>query len=161
MTDFKIWALLGVIFICASAFAQEVRPAASALNEDSVYKSHSNKLPDVCFFPREKAFWDGYRVTNKNWEQLTDDQKTRFIAEGIEEIQRNETLFVAIPDKERLLTSMNAMVGQTEQSLPEADLRMIKILHDLIIQSAFTKELSDEKVSKTDFDSQIQTSVLK
>lgn len=148
MSDFRIWPLLSVIFICASAFAQEAKPAASALNKDSVYKNHSNKLPDVCFFPREGAFWDGYGVTNKNWEQLSDDQKTRFIAEGIEEIQRNETLFVAIPDKERLLASMNAMAGQTEQTLPEAKLEMIKILHDLIIQSAFTKELSDEKTSK-------------
>ena len=150
MTNFKKWTYLSVIFICASAFAQEVRPAATVLDKDSVYKSHSNKLPDISFFPREKAFWDGYKVTNKNWKLLTDEQKIRFVNEAIEEIKRSETLFVAIPETESLLNDMNAMVNLTEQNSPDGELKMIKILHDLLIQSRFNKEMSNDKTSEID-----------
>ena len=150
MADFGKWVLLGAIFICASASAQEMRPTASILNNDGIYKNHSNKLPDICFFPREKAFWDGYKVTSKSWKLLTDEQKIRFITEAIEEIQRNETLFVVIPAAESLLSDMNAMANVTEENTPDVELKMIKILHDLLIQPRFNKEMSVNKTSEID-----------
>lgn len=136
------------ILICASAFAQEAK--SNPLNKGTLYENHSNELPDISFFPREKAYWDGYTITSKNWKLLTEEQKLRFITEATAEIQRNETLFVKMPEKERLLSDMNAMANLTEQNSPDVGLKMIKILHDLLIQSGFNKEMSNDKTSEID-----------
>ena len=55
-----------------------------------------------------------------------------------------------MPEKERLLSDMNAMANLTEQNSPDVGLKMIKILHDLLIQSGFNKEMSNDKTSEID-----------
>ncbi len=82
----KIFIILFLLFSSSLiTFAQEPFPH----NIGTIYEYSQDDIPDVCFFPTEKARWDGYDVTIDKWGQLTDFQKVTFLREAIEEINRN------------------------------------------------------------------------
>lgn len=56
--------------------------------EGSIYHYSEDDAPEVFFFPPEKARWNGYAVTLKEWYMLTDLQKEKFISEYTEELRR-------------------------------------------------------------------------
>lgn len=53
-------------------------------NTQSDYAYDREKVPAVCFFPMDKARWDGNKLTVKDWSLLTDFQKTMFISEYVD-----------------------------------------------------------------------------
>jgi len=61
-----------------------------------IYQYHPDQMPKFLFFPKEKARWEGEKITAKEWELLTSVQKTGFITEYIEEIEKNFYISVQI-----------------------------------------------------------------
>ena len=59
-------------------------------NKGTIYEYTRDNIPGICFFPADKARWDGSKVTAKEWHMLTDFQKIMFISEYIQEKKQNE-----------------------------------------------------------------------
>ena len=79
---------MGFILCCGqSAFC--AGPAAQAdKTEGSIYAYREADIPEVFFFPKEKARWDGTKVTMREWYMLTDLQKEKFISEYLGELNK-------------------------------------------------------------------------
>lgn len=67
-------------------FGEEDR--AQIRGEDSIYAYSEDDVPEVFFFPADRARWDGSKVTLKEWYLLTDLQKEKFISEYMGEMRR-------------------------------------------------------------------------
>jgi len=104
-------------------------------NVGTIYEYSQDNIPDVCFFPVEKARWDGYKVTNNNWSQLTDFQKTMFISEAAEEIRGNERVIVDLKDSRGILVAMNKTVADIEKDGSNIEFLMIKLMHGVLKDS--------------------------
>ena len=87
----RIIAML-FIFGLLSCFGEAVfcdeAQAPSAKTEGSIYAYSDSDIPEVFFFPREKARWDGTKVTMREWYMLTDLQKEKFVSEYLGELKR-------------------------------------------------------------------------
>ena len=78
----------GLLFSCREAvFCDEIQ-APSAKTEGSIYAYSNNDVPEVFFFPKEKARWDGTKVTMREWYMLSDLQKEKFISEYLGELKK-------------------------------------------------------------------------
>lgn len=66
----------------------DTQGAPSAVVEGSIYSYREDDVPEVFFFPKEKARWDGTRVTMREWYMLTDLQKERFVSEYLGELKK-------------------------------------------------------------------------
>ena len=75
------WAMATLLLSYALLFAEEFNPFPE--NIGSSYEYSSDNIPEVCFFPLDKARWDGSKITPKEWVMLTDFQKTMFISEFV------------------------------------------------------------------------------
>lgn len=73
--------LISFLLVIPSIYAQTNEFNPFPQNTDSPYEYNSDNIPDICFFPANKARWDGSKITVKEWPMLTDFQKTMFIAE--------------------------------------------------------------------------------
>jgi len=113
----------------------QVIPNSSPQHRSSKYDYKDDDIPDVCFFPKDKARWDGYAATNWDWLGFTDYQKEMFISEGIAEIERTEHVTVAEEKKWRLLNAVNTAAGQAREEFPTIKKRAIKILLDSLKES--------------------------
>lgn len=71
------------ILITSLSFAEEASFDPFPKNKNSTYEYDDNNIPEICFFPADKARWDGSKITAKEWSMLTDFQKTIFISEYI------------------------------------------------------------------------------
>ena len=118
---------IGVLLTGCSSLPTKPNPFPK--NKSSIYQY--DNPPEICFFPTNKAKWDGYKVTNKNWEQLTDYQKSMFISEANEEIKRNEPVIIEALDTDRIIIALNGMTINMQKQIPRVELAMIKILYDL------------------------------
>jgi hypothetical protein len=91
MTIFRpFYAIAACIVLAAStltAWGAEADGRARG-PESSIYAYREDDIPEVFFFPKDKARWDGSRVTLKEWYTLTDLQKEKFISEYMEELKR-------------------------------------------------------------------------
>jgi hypothetical protein len=63
----------------SSTLAEEFNPFPE--NKGSSYEYSQDNLPTDCFFPIDKARWNGHKLLVKDWSKLTDYQKTSFISE--------------------------------------------------------------------------------
>ena len=83
-----ILVVLGLV-LCSSAivFCDEAQ-AISPKTEGSIYSYSDNDVPEVFFFPKEKARWDGEKVTMREWYMLTDLQKEKFVSEYLGELKK-------------------------------------------------------------------------
>jgi len=125
------------------------KPYSFPKNTGTNYEYGSDNIPDVCFFPVKKARWDGYKVTNKNWDQLTDFQKTMFISEAADEIQRNENVTVDLKGGWLVLISLNKGVEEAEKSSSHIEFTMIRLMHDALKESGQIKPVvSQDKFVK-------------
>ena len=123
-----VYVSLVFVLCCSTAYAEQTEFDPFPQNKGTVY-TYGDDIPDVCFFPIDKARWNGYEVTAAKWPQLTDFQKTMFISEGVEEIERNEGIKIDIKDGWKLLTAINGGIA----TLPkDFDVPMIRFLHDLL-----------------------------
>ncbi|MFA6321479.1 MAG: hypothetical protein WCY36_06465, partial [Candidatus Omnitrophota bacterium] len=79
---------LGMAFYCGSyAFCREAQSSSGKI-EGSIYSYSDNDIPEVFFFPKEKARWDGNKVTMSEWYMLTDLQKEKFVSEYMGELKK-------------------------------------------------------------------------
>ncbi|MDD5120146.1 MAG: hypothetical protein PHR84_02410 [Candidatus Omnitrophica bacterium] len=120
--------ILAAVFLlggCAS-----VRPVAKVdiIEEDYTYTEE----PEICFFPKDKAKWDGYRVTNKNWGRLTDYQKLMFIFEGSKEIEKKKAVIVSLKDTSRTLFALNYGMDMVNKENPDAAVPVIDFFYDIL-----------------------------
>ncbi len=70
------------------AFSAPSQAAAAARAEGSIYSYSADDIPEVFFFPKEKARWDGTKVTVREWYLLTDLQKEKFVSEYLGEVKK-------------------------------------------------------------------------
>ena len=123
----KLLSVLLILLIATPSFAEDFDPFPQ--NRGTIY-DYGDDIPDVCFFPIDKARWNGYDVKTSNWSQLTDYQKIKFIEEGAEAIERNEGVKVDIGDGWGVLVAINGGVA----TLPkDFNAHMIKFLRDLLM----------------------------
>ena len=78
--------IIMLAFYSAGVSAEEQYNAPGP--EGSIYSYDENDMPEVFFFPKDKARWDGSKVTMKEWYLLTDLQKQRFITEYMEKLKK-------------------------------------------------------------------------
>ena len=119
--------LVLVFLICGCATTGH-QDKAKVSAEDYSYTDE----PDICFFPRESAKWDGYEVNNKNWNKLTDFQKLMFIFEGSKEIERQKNVTVNIKDTNRALVALNFGLDKINQENPGVTVPVIDFLYDIL-----------------------------
>jgi len=117
-------------WLCGVAGADGADPFP--LNRGTIYEYSDDNIPDICFFPAEKAKWDGYKVMAADWKKLTDFQKEAFISEAAEEIERNEDVTVDIKDGWKVLIAMNEGIKALEKDAPGVakDQTMLRFLYD-------------------------------
>lgn len=147
---------IGVFLSGCSSFS--TKPYPFPKNIGSSYEYDSNNIPDVCFFPVEKARWDGYKVTNKNWNQLTDFQKTMFISEAADEIQRNEKVTVDLKGGWLVLSSLNKGVEEAGNSPSHLEFPMIRLMHDALKESGQIKPVNSQDKSVKDNSGNVRVS---
>ena len=112
---------------------------ANPRHKASPYDYSDDDIPDVCFFPKETARWDGYKVNNWTWLQLTDFQKTAFVSEGIAEIEKTENVIVIVENRWRILNSVNDAAAMMREKFPMIKTPMIKILSNSLKDAGHTK----------------------
>ncbi|MFH1771434.1 MAG: hypothetical protein ABH872_01310 [Candidatus Omnitrophota bacterium] len=57
-------------------------------NRGTVFEYSQDDIPEICFFPVDKARWDGTKITAEEWPKLTDHQEVMFVGEYIEGLEK-------------------------------------------------------------------------
>ena len=117
---FPVWSE-SVSIVCAILL---VASTAFAAIED---------LPDIYFFPKDKAQQNGYEVTNKNWRKLTDLQKVMFIIEAIQEIEMLENMKIPHRDTWKLEIALNIIIDDINETHSDLETPVIRILYEQLI----------------------------
>ena len=130
---------LGCMIFISSATAKDKNFNPFPENKGTIYEYNSKDLPDICFFPAAKARWNGYAVTTKNWGQLTDFQKAKFIVEAITEIERNENAAIKPTDGFKMLMALSTVVDGLKKIYPGAKVQMIRLLFDFYSKNGLIK----------------------
>lgn len=82
---------------------------------------------------------EGYKITNKNWGQLTEKQKAIFIQEANKEIERNEPVTIKPFDMSFMISVMDEMVLIIQDQIPKVEFAMIRILLDMYKENGLIK----------------------
>ena len=83
--------MISALLLCCGlscAFCEEPQ-TSHAGTEGSIYSYGDDDIPEVFFFPKEKARWDGAKVTLREWYMLTEPQKERFVSEYFAEMKKD------------------------------------------------------------------------
>ena len=101
---------------------------AHALSGGSIYSYDENNPPEVFFFPKDKARWNGAMVTMREWYMLTELQKERFINEYLQQLQgQYRTSFDVMGND--YLKALNAFSSYSnDKTLREPSTKFIDIL---------------------------------
>jgi len=126
-----IYILFILALFCSTAYTEQSGFDPFPKNRGTIY-DYGDDIPDICFFPINKARWNGYEVTCKVWGQLTDYQKVKFIEEGAVEIEKNEGVKVDIGDGWKLLVAINGGVAEMPK---DSNVPVIRFLHDLLLKN--------------------------
>jgi hypothetical protein len=129
MKKTSLLATIMMLFVSFVAHADQAEFDPFPQNRGTIY-DYGDDIPDICFFPIDKARWNGYEVTADKWPQLTDYQKVKFIEEGAEEIERNEKVKVDIGDGFHLIVAIN---GGIEAVPKDTKFPVIRLLRDLLM----------------------------
>lgn len=123
---------LFLVLLCVVMSAQsgwpQVNPTSKTPEAKNPFTYDLLKPPEICFFPPEKARWNGYTLTNKEWKLLTVYQKTCFVTEAIDEIQRQSGATITLDDKWRVYIALNRGVEMMEKELAGKETTMLKFL---------------------------------
>lgn len=76
-------------------------------NGNVLYEYDETNPPEVFFFPPEKARWNGYKVTMKEWYLLTDLQKERFVSEYMGELRRQYSATLEVMGLDDYMRALN------------------------------------------------------
>jgi len=93
---------------------------------------HYTEAPDICFFPTDQAKWDGYKITNKNWNKLDDYLKLMFIIEAVQELERKNKVNIASREGARTLRALNYGLDKINRDMPTLELLVIDFLYDVL-----------------------------
>ncbi|MEI7752562.1 MAG: hypothetical protein WCJ71_10815 [Candidatus Omnitrophota bacterium] len=134
---FPVLLLLAMVLCTTSVSAEEqtvTGPDPFPLNKGSIYAYSDDKIPDVCFFPSDKARWDGFKVMAADWKKLTDYQKSMFISDAAGEIERNEDVTVDLQGGWKVLIAMNEGIKNLEKEAPDVakEQTMLRFLLDTL-----------------------------
>lgn len=97
------------------------------------------EAPDICFFPVDKSRWDGYKVTNKSWNRLSDYLKFMYILEGVKELEAKESVIITLEDSVRTIVALNYGVDKLAKDLPDTEITMISFMYDVFKQAKIVK----------------------
>lgn len=83
--------LSACLSLCFSGFAfpADGLVQVSSKSEESIYSYSDSNIPEVFFFPKDRARWDGSKVTMREWYMLTDLQKEKFVSEYLGELRKD------------------------------------------------------------------------
>lgn len=125
----KLIVILALLLCPAFVSADEPFPK----NIGTIYDYSQDNIPEVCFFPVDKARWDGYDVTVDKWSLLTDYQKVIFLRESIEEINRNIDGDVHLTvDFEKFAHSVDDVMKQMAIKIPDPRIPIIRFVFDVL-----------------------------
>lgn len=119
-----------VILLLTAVFLFNGCAAMQPKSQVNIYRY--DEPPDVCFFPKEQAKWDGYKITNKNWNQLNDYLKFMFILEAVRELEKKESVMITLTDSNRTLLALNYGVDKLSKDLPNTEVTMISFFYDVL-----------------------------
>lgn len=108
-------------------FIKSENPYQFPLNIDSEYEYENP--PPICFFPLEKAKWNGYELRVEDWKKLTDYQKFCFLKEGINEIEKIYRIEINIKDN---FLKFIDMLNKSSVSFEEKNFTDIPMLTSLM-----------------------------
>jgi len=112
-----------------ACLAEEETPVVGRV--DTLYAYDENNMPEVFFFPPEKAKWDGYKVTMKEWYLLTKLQKEKFIAEYLGELKKQYSASLEAVGMEDYLKALNLFsYYSNEKAVNEPS---TKFVNDLLV----------------------------
>jgi len=124
------------IFIAAAAFLSGGCASASApagpRNVNLAQDYRYTEEPRICFFPAAQAKWDGYQVTNKDWNKLTNYLKLMFIFEGVKELERNKGVIIKIKDSYRTLLVLNYGLDKINKEAAKSEIPVIVFLYNVL-----------------------------
>lgn len=118
-------------FFCDFAFAEETGSAeaqTSVAPSGSIYSYDQNNAPEVFFFPKEKARWDGANVTMSEWYMLTELQKEKFITEYLKELQSRHQVALDVTGTDYLKALNVFSAYSNDKTLREPSTKFIDII---------------------------------
>ena len=117
--------------VCISAFSEESEPQdlqAPVSAGSSLYSYDEKDPPEIFFFPKEKARWDGSMVTMSEWYTLTELQKEKFLSEYLKQLQDQYKTSIEIMGMD-YLKALNAFSSYSnDRTLREPSTKFIDIL---------------------------------
>ncbi|MBU0605656.1 MAG: hypothetical protein KKH77_05150 [Candidatus Omnitrophica bacterium] len=121
-----------IIALCSFAYAEENPEGsdaqASMVPRESLYSYDRNDMPNIFFFPRESARWDGSKVTMREWYMLTDTQKERFISEYLKELQGEYKMSIDVAGMDYLKALNIFSAYSNDKTMREPSTKFIDIL---------------------------------
>ena len=111
----------------------------SALAEFELFTNHRinpyeytpSNTPNLHFFPADKARWNGYEITPKEWKKLSHLQRNMFIREYIKELERK--LIVAIDiDESKYAITLDGLVDSCQGECLNTP--VVKVIKSLLIK---------------------------
>lgn len=130
------YGLVILLLSCSAIYAEQAGFDPFPQNRGTIYE-YGDDVPDICFFPIDKARWNGYEVSVAKWPLLTDFQKMMFISEGAEEIERSEGVKVDIKDGWKLLIAINGGIAAMPK---DSSVPVLRFLRDLLKMDGSIKE---------------------
>lgn len=106
----------------------------------STYYYNMDNVPQICFFPSEKARWDGYRVLVENWKELTAYQKNMFVIESIKEIEDKEHLTVGYTDGISKLSMALDEITYSFELEGKGKITVISLIFQFLVKYGYIKE---------------------
>lgn len=94
MKKIALLASLAIFLLSTNIVLADESSANAKKDEGGLYSYSENDIPEVFFFPPEKARWNGYKVTMKEWYMLTDLQKEKFINEYFGELKNQYNMSI-------------------------------------------------------------------
>lgn len=90
------------------------------------------EAPDICFFPKDQAEWDGYQITNKNWNKLNNYLKLMYIFEATKELERRDRVIITIRDSARTVKALDYGIDKINRDMPKVQILILDFLNDVL-----------------------------
>ena len=132
----KVYICAAIILVVFAGFcdlavceeAPRVPPRSPAAFGGSIYTYDENDLPEIFFFPKEKARWDGSMVTMREWYMLTELQKEKFINEYLRQLQEQYKVNIDVMGLDYLKALNIFSSYSNDRTLREPSTKFIDIL---------------------------------
>ena len=132
---FKLSVLLLTAGVLLAGCASAPVPGNINLIENYQYTVE----PEICFFPKDKAKWDGYKISNKDWNKLDYYLKLIFIFECSKELERSKAVIITIKDSNRVLVALNYGLNKINKDLPNTEMSVISFFYDVLQDAKMVK----------------------